>query len=109
MIQTSETTLTASPANWCHERPLRRQGFEIDVERYQRYLDSSGLTEDQKSEFLAALWSVVLVFIDLGYGVHPAQNTLPEDSIRLELRSIVSSSLLPSETEFKHVAGENHG
>lgn len=45
----------------------------VDVKKYQALLDGSGLSQDQKDDFLRALWSIVVTFIDLGFGVHPLQ------------------------------------
>lgn len=47
--------------------------LEIDIDKYQSYLDGSDLTPAQKEDFLRALWSVVVAFVDLGFGVHPVQ------------------------------------
>ena len=47
--------------------------LSIDIDRYQEYLDGSGLTPEQKEEFLRATWSIVVTFVELGYGVHPLQ------------------------------------
>lgn len=52
---------------------LRRKQLEIDVERYQSYLDSSEISAEQKADFLKALWTVIVAFVDLGYGIHPVQ------------------------------------
>jgi len=52
---------------------LRRNRLEVDVKRYQEYLESSDLTEGQKAEFIKALWTVMVAFVDLGYSVHPPQ------------------------------------
>ena len=52
---------------------LNRKRLEVDVERYQGYLDNSGISDEQKAEVLKALWTVIVAFVDLGYGVHPAQ------------------------------------
>ena len=46
---------------------------EIDVQKYQHYLDDCDLSEVQKAQFLEALWSIIATFIDLGYGIHPIQ------------------------------------
>lgn len=46
---------------------------EFDVERYSALLEGSDLTEAQKGQFLEALWSVIVAFVDLGFGVHPSQ------------------------------------
>lgn len=45
----------------------------VDVEKYQHYLDGSNMTEKQKEEFLQALWSVMVTFVELGFRVHPLQ------------------------------------
>ncbi len=45
----------------------------IDWELYGKYLDESDLSEAQKQEFLETLWSIVVSFVDLGFGVHPLQ------------------------------------
>lgn len=56
------------------KRPCRRRSIielEIGIERYQTLLEEPGLSAQQREEFLAALWSVIAAFIDLGYRVHP--------------------------------------
>ncbi|MCC5987231.1 MAG: hypothetical protein JJT95_06065 [Pararhodobacter sp.] len=45
----------------------------IDAEKYQAFLDGSDMTEAQKEEFLQALWSIIVSFVELGFGVHPLQ------------------------------------
>ncbi|WP_127144441.1 hypothetical protein [Pelagibacterium montanilacus] len=45
----------------------------VDVEKYKAYLDDPALTDAEKESFLSALWSIVVAFVDLGFGVHPLQ------------------------------------
>ena len=45
----------------------------IDWELYGKYLDESDLSDTEKREFLETLWSIVVSFVDLGFGVHPLQ------------------------------------
>jgi len=45
----------------------------VDVEKYKAFLDDPALTEVQKEEFLQALWSIIVSFVELGFGVHPLQ------------------------------------
>jgi hypothetical protein len=52
-----------------HPKP----SLTVDVEKYQAYLDGSDMTEAQKEEFLQALWSIIVSFVELGFGVHPLQ------------------------------------
>lgn len=52
----------------------------VDVEKYQAYLDDPKLSEEQKEEFLQAIWSIMVAFVDLGFGVHPLQEVCGQDS-----------------------------
>lgn len=52
----------------------------VDVEKYQAYLDDPNLSEEQKEEFLQAIWSIMVAFVDLGFGVHPLQEVCGQDS-----------------------------
>lgn len=45
----------------------------VDYEAYAHLLDDADLSEDDKRELLQALWSIICSFVQLGYGVHPAQ------------------------------------
>lgn len=45
----------------------------VDWALYERYLAEADLTDEEKRQFLEALWSIVVSFVDLGFGVHPAQ------------------------------------
>ncbi len=53
----------------------------VDVEKYQAYLDGADMTEAQKEEFLQALWSIIVSFVDLGFGVHPLNEVCADDTI----------------------------
>ncbi len=63
----------ASPRN--HKRP----SLTIDYELYWHYLDNSDLTDEQKREFLDALWSIIVSFVDLGFAVHPLQQAVDQN------------------------------
>jgi hypothetical protein len=52
----------------------------VDVEKYQAFLDGADMTEAQKEEFLQSLWSIIVSFVDLGFGVHPLQAVCGEDA-----------------------------
>ena len=53
----------------------------VVVEKYQAYLDGSDMTEAQKEEFLQALWSILVSFVELGFGVHPLQEVCGKTSL----------------------------
>jgi hypothetical protein len=56
-----------------------RRVLAVDVERYQAFLDGSDMTQAQKEEFLQALWSIMVSFVELGFGVHPLQEVCGKD------------------------------
>ena len=62
--------------------------LKVDVEKYQSYLDGSDLSDAQKEEFLQSLWSIIVSFVELGYGVHPLQEVCGKDAGTLTERAI---------------------
>ena len=45
----------------------------LDITLYERYLEEADLSADERRAFLEALWSIIVSFVDLGFGVHPLQ------------------------------------
>ena len=45
----------------------------LDCKLYDQYLEDSDWSEEQKREFLEAMWSVIVEFVMLGFEIHPAQ------------------------------------
>ncbi len=70
-----------------------RPTLSIDWELYGRYLEESDLSDDQKREFLETLWSIVVSFVDLGFGLHPIQQACeqPFDLSQLESADVLRS------------------
>lgn len=79
----NETTETTHKENFkqhaksqAHEReppPPSRLALTLDLERYLGQLDDWHISDDQKTEFIASLWGLLLNFAELGYEIHPAQ------------------------------------
>lgn len=74
-----------------------KKTLRIDVERYQHMLDEPGLTEEQKRQALEALWSIIIAFVELGYGVHPAQEVCGKDEKSSEEQDKNAPDALTSE------------
>jgi hypothetical protein len=91
----ADNTSTILNAFTASARPM----LTIDVERYQEYLDGSGLTPEQKEEFLKAAWSIVVTFVELGYGVHPLQEACGKDCETGGPRPSTASDELRSEDQ----------
>ena len=47
--------------------------FTIDVQHYQKYLDDSNISDEDKTELLEVLWEIICEIVSLGFGVHPVQ------------------------------------
>jgi hypothetical protein len=56
--------------------PATRPVLTLDVSLYETYLAEGGLDEEQKREFLEALWTIIVGFVDLGFGIHPVQQAV---------------------------------
>ncbi|MEM6678423.1 MAG: hypothetical protein AAF675_11190 [Pseudomonadota bacterium] len=67
---------------------------KIDWDHCESLLDGSEMSEDEKKEFIESLWSIVLSFVDLGFGLHPAQQSCGQSASRDELNAIDVVSLL---------------
>lgn len=53
----------------------------LDIEKYQDMLDDNDMSETQKHEFLKTMWNLIVTFVDMGYGVHPAQQALDAQTL----------------------------
>ena len=53
--------------------PSKRKALTLDVNYYQSFLDDTDIPEDKKRELIETLWSIVVSFVDMGFGVHPVQ------------------------------------
>ncbi|WP_375451671.1 hypothetical protein [uncultured Devosia sp.] len=56
--------------------PAARPVVTLDVALYERYLTESDMTDEQKREFLEMLWTIIVGFVDLGFGVDPVQQAI---------------------------------
>lgn len=71
MTNADDETIDDLPVDPLGTRPA----LTLDVALYESYLQDSDLTENQRQEFLETLWSIVVGFVDLGFGIHPLQQT----------------------------------
>ena len=55
------------------EAPDARRALQVDMEKYQALLEDIDIPEDHKKQMIEALWSIVVAFVEIGYGVHPVQ------------------------------------
>ncbi len=89
--------------------------ISVDYDLYAHYLEDTDLTENQKREFLAALWSIICEFVALGFEVHPVQQAqnacgkLPENrtNLPISMPDAVKSERHTQRKKFNDAADEN--
>lgn len=74
------------PEEAASDRRAFRPTLTVDWETYGKMLEDSDLTEDQKREFIETLWSIVVNFVDLGFGIHPLQQASEQE---LDLKNLL--------------------
>ena len=93
-------------------RKHRPRILHVDVERFQHHLDNTDLTDAEKAEYLHIIWSTLLEFMDLGYGVHPLQQSCGQDGenasdSRADAADLVSSANPKECTINQKITGTN--
>ncbi len=84
---------------------LQKNAIHIDYERYEKFLENADLTEQEKREFIDALWSIIMEFVSLGFGVHPLQQVDAQqpqkdrDGLDKELPDLMAHMLSSSDTK----------
>lgn len=80
-----------------------RPTLTIDMDRYQNYLDTLDMGSAQKQAYLEAIWMVVVSFVELGFGVHPAQEVCGQGDESVDLR--VNQAFNGAGSNSEHVVG----
>ena len=78
-------------------RKAEERSIAVDVGKYQGYLDDPSLSDAQKEEILRALWIIISAFVELGFGVHPAQQACGQLEQELDLDRRLDSDVISSE------------
>lgn len=54
----------------------RAPALELDSAHYQQFLDDADITDAQKRELIETLWTIVIQFVDLGFGIEATQRAI---------------------------------
>lgn len=68
----------------------------LNTAKYQHLLDTCDLTDAEKQAFLAALWQVIVAFVDLGFSVEPCEELAENQT--LEASDMVHLTHVPNDT-----------
>lgn len=66
-----------------------RPALTLNVDDYRHYVEDMGLSPEQEQELLEALWTIIVSFVDLGFGIEPVQQAM-KDRVRKDVRSDVA-------------------
>ncbi|MEM7544171.1 MAG: hypothetical protein AAF367_01420 [Pseudomonadota bacterium] len=55
--------------------------LEIDWDVYLPFFEDEDISDEDKRQLIEALWSIVVSFVDLGFGVHPVQQACGQDPL----------------------------
>lgn len=80
----------------------KRPSLSVDWEVYAAMLEDSDMPLDQQKELIETLWSIVVMFVDLGYDLKPTTQICGEDQEALEYDSTDLLSLLNKEWAQTH-------
>lgn len=77
-----------------------------DLDQFLPHIQDYDLSDQQKHEFLAEMWKIIEVFVDLGFGIEATQNVLfsnqmnpsqvDKDSLRFKFNDSAKQSKLVS-------------
>lgn len=66
-----------APTNSCDDLPPRPT-LSIDWEVYAAMLEESDMPLDQQKELIETLWSIAVMFVDLGFDLNPVSQICGE-------------------------------
>ena len=78
--------------------------LSIDWDAYLPLLENEDISEEQKRELIEALWSIMVSFVDLGFGIHPLQQVCGQDISLAELPAADVLNLDNIASEFDQAA-----
>ncbi|MEM9619383.1 MAG: hypothetical protein AAF936_15620 [Pseudomonadota bacterium] len=74
----------------------------VDYELYAHYLEHSDASEEDKRALVETLWSIIMTFVDMGFGVHPVQQAQQACG---QLQEILPKPALTAPDEVKYPHG----
>lgn len=77
-----------------HHNAIGRPSLKLDVALYDKFLEISNLTDDEKQAYLNEMWAVIVGFIDLGFSVQPYEKTCGQGTLAEQATSDPDSEVL---------------
>lgn len=57
-----------------------RPALTLNVDDYRQYVEALNLSEEQEQELLQTLWTIIVSFVDLGFGIESVQQAIKKPS-----------------------------
>ncbi len=76
----------------------------IDWDAYLPFFEDEDISDEDKRKLIEALWSIMVSFVDLGFGVHPVQQACGKDVSLAEMPAVDVLNLPNTKTVFEHAA-----
>jgi hypothetical protein len=51
----------------------------IDWDAYLPFFENEDISEEHKRELIESLWTIMVSFVDLGFGIHPVQQACGQE------------------------------
>lgn len=83
--------------------------LNIDWDAYLPFFENEDISDADKHEMIEALWSIVVSFVDLGFGIHPVQQACGKDISLAEIPAFDVVNSKHIKTEFNSVAAPKGG
>lgn len=97
VIARSEIVLDRGPDDNAPET----SGLVFDVAKYLGYVEGEDLSDTEAKALLGAIWQIVVAFVDLGFGLHPVQQTMDKSKMlkQSETSDVLSLGSVHSDTK----------
>jgi len=76
----------------------------IDWDAYLPFFEDEDISDEDKRELIEALWSIMVSFVDLGFGVHPVQQACGQEVSLAEMPAVDVLNLPNTKTTFETAA-----
>jgi len=82
---------------------FKPMAIRFDWRDWEHFFDNSDYPKELKQEFIETLWSIVLNFVDLGYGLNPTQEICGEV---IDLKAVLEVAVLNSDDPSNQMEGD---
>ncbi len=76
----------------------------IDWDSYLPFFEDEDISDEHKRELIEALWSIMVNFVDLGFGIHPVQQACGKDVSLAKMPAMDVLNLPNTKTTFEIAA-----